>query len=440
MVFSRDPKPSSSSHIPQPPEISPFAPPPVQVQPVEDEPPMPVYRSIIDDFLTNNPFKPVPGEPVSGQRRLSPIRIPPVSAEVQREELPEEETLQMQPLVQRQDASSLLNVAAMNSTQKLEAALKRTLPLLPTEVRAKVQALLSPEALATMVAVAAVWAASHAVGVGEVIDLVLLGLGVLALGTEVVGVVQDVGGFVTGSLDAKSTVDLDRAAEHLARAIATVGVDTVIALLTRGLGKKAKATRSTNLTRYRSTPKVRSEFRERFINQEPHFQKSEAYISQLKAVFPELKDIPNEDLIGVRGYTSNDYTKLNTALRSKDPKQLAELDSYFKTASSGINHLPPYKGEVYRGTNLSPEIAARYKVGKIVTEDAFTSATIDRGSKFGGNTEFVIQSVNGRDISFLSEIPSEKEVLFAPGTRFKVLSVDIEPMAGHRTIYLLENP
>ncbi|WP_218082353.1 hypothetical protein [Anthocerotibacter panamensis] len=70
-------------------------------------------------------------------------------------------------------------------------------------------------------------------GVGEIADLALLGLGVLALGTEVVGVVQDVGGFVTGSMDAKSTADLDRAAEHLARAVATIGVDTVLAVLMR---------------------------------------------------------------------------------------------------------------------------------------------------------------------------------------------------------------
>ncbi|WP_218081684.1 hypothetical protein [Anthocerotibacter panamensis] len=52
--------------------------------------------------------------------------------------------------------------------------------------------------------------------------------------------VQDVGGFVTGSLDAKSTADLDRAAEHLARAIATVGVDTVIAVLMHKAGNAAK--------------------------------------------------------------------------------------------------------------------------------------------------------------------------------------------------------
>ncbi|WP_218081808.1 hypothetical protein [Anthocerotibacter panamensis] len=72
----------------------------------------------------------------------------------------------------------------------------------------------------------------------------LLGLGITALGTEVVGVVQDVGGFVTGSLDAKSTADLDRVAGHLARAIATVGVDTVLAVLTHKAGKAMKGEKS----------------------------------------------------------------------------------------------------------------------------------------------------------------------------------------------------
>ncbi|WP_218082851.1 hypothetical protein [Anthocerotibacter panamensis] len=76
---ARQPKPA-------PPTTSPNRtrkPPVVQAQPVEAEPPMPVYRSIIDDFLTNNPLQQVPGEPASGQRRLSLIQIPSVSAEAQ---------------------------------------------------------------------------------------------------------------------------------------------------------------------------------------------------------------------------------------------------------------------------------------------------------------------------------------------------------------------
>ncbi|WP_218082235.1 hypothetical protein [Anthocerotibacter panamensis] len=43
-------------------------------------------------------------------------------------------------------------------------------PLLPEHARAQIQALLSPKALATMAGVTGLWAASHAVGVGEVIE------------------------------------------------------------------------------------------------------------------------------------------------------------------------------------------------------------------------------------------------------------------------------
>ncbi|WP_218082206.1 hypothetical protein [Anthocerotibacter panamensis] len=91
---SRKPKSSSDDHISQPPKTATFKPPVVQAQPVEAEPPMPVYRSIIDDLLTNNPLKQVPGEPASGERRLSPIQIPSVSAEVQRQEQTKEATQQ----------------------------------------------------------------------------------------------------------------------------------------------------------------------------------------------------------------------------------------------------------------------------------------------------------------------------------------------------------
>ncbi|WP_218080577.1 hypothetical protein [Anthocerotibacter panamensis] len=73
---------------------------------------------------------------------------------------------------------------------------------------------------------AGVWAVSHALGIGEVIDLVLLGVGIL--GTEVVTIAQDLVGFVNRALQAQTEADLEKAAEHLARAVAVVGVDVVL--------------------------------------------------------------------------------------------------------------------------------------------------------------------------------------------------------------------
>ncbi len=54
-----------------------------------------------------------------------------------------------------------------------------------------------------------------------------------------------------------------------------------------------------------------------------------------------------------------------------------------------------------------------------MTEAAFTSASVGRG--FGGNVRFTIRSLHGKRIDRLSRYPSEREVLFRAGTRFRVL-------------------
>ncbi len=194
------------------------------------------------------------------------------------------------------------------------------------------------------------------------------------------------------------------------------------------------------LAQYLSDPQKRQEFRDQFIAQNPRFQEYETWLNRIVSQHPELGNIPIEDLIALRGYTSDDYRDLNTALRTKKPEDLARLDSYLKTAASGLNQLPPYQGQVYRGTTLSDEVLAKYKAGEVVTEDAFTSTSASSQSQFPGNVNFVIQSTKGRDISFLSELPHEKEILFGPGTKFKVLRVDKDPTTGKSIIYMTEVP
>ncbi len=130
------------------------------------------------------------------------------------------------------------DVAAMNPAQKLGTAIERALPMLPSDVRAKVAGMLTPENLALMGGITAAWAASHAIGVGEVADVVALGIGAITLGPEVVGAAKDFAGFVTGALGATSNADLNGAAAHFSKFVSTVGVDTAAALL---LHKAAKA-------------------------------------------------------------------------------------------------------------------------------------------------------------------------------------------------------
>ncbi len=144
----------------------------------------------------------------------------------------------------------------------------------------------------------------------------------------------------------------------------------------------------------------------------------------MKLKNPEIKDIPTEDLVAIKAYTSEDYYEgLNTPLRTKNEASLKRKESHIVCAVSGLNQLPVYKGIVFRGRDLTTLEAEGYKPGEIVREQAFTSTSYTKNAAFKKNTEFVIYSETGRKIDFLSLHPHEKEVLFKPGTKFEVLEV-----------------
>jgi hypothetical protein len=69
-------------------------------------------------------------------------------------------------------------VAGMTASEKIAEALRRSLPLLLADARAEVEKLLEPATLAILAGVLVVWAGSHFFGVGEVVDVVLLAVGV----------------------------------------------------------------------------------------------------------------------------------------------------------------------------------------------------------------------------------------------------------------------
>ncbi|MFZ9520615.1 MAG: ADP-ribosyltransferase [Silvanigrellaceae bacterium] len=131
-------------------------------------------------------------------------------------------------------------------------------------------------------------------------------------------------------------------------------------------------------------------------------------------------------------YTRMGYTPINNALRSGNQAELAALRPVIEAASSGLTKLSEkaFQGVVYRGISLSDELSAVYKVGANVTEKAFTSTTRNAGERFAGNTIFQITSKSGRMIDEISEFKNEMEVLFPPGTVFKVVSRGVETLRG----------
>jgi hypothetical protein len=118
--------------------------------------------------------------------------------------------------------------------ERLGETLTRAAPKLGPEAGAQLKALIEPSALAMMAGVLVAWVASHSFGLGEIIDVVMLAMGVVSVGWAIFGGVDDLYEFAVGVYRAQTTRDLDRAAEFLAKAVAVLGVQAVLAVLFRG--------------------------------------------------------------------------------------------------------------------------------------------------------------------------------------------------------------
>lgn len=95
--------------------------------------------------------------------------------------------------------------------------------------------MLKPETFAFIGATLALWAAgSHFFGIGEIVDAVLLIIGMVTIGFAVFEGSSEFYEFTHGAMDATSDADLDVAAQHFARSVTLLGIATVQALLMRG--------------------------------------------------------------------------------------------------------------------------------------------------------------------------------------------------------------
>ena len=65
---------------------------------------------------------------------------------------------------------STTTVVTWSAPDKLGEAMRRSLPRLAPGVRAEVEKLLTPEALAVIAGVLGLWVGSHFIGIGEIID------------------------------------------------------------------------------------------------------------------------------------------------------------------------------------------------------------------------------------------------------------------------------
>jgi hypothetical protein len=133
-----------------------------------------------------------------------------------------------------QNATRNTVVVRMSAAEKIGEAIRRSLPHIPSDAQALVRSFLHPHSLAIIAGTLAVWATSHAFGVGEIVDVILIGIGVATVGFSVFEGAVELYGFVTGAQSAQSEADLEKAGQYFARAVTLLGISTLQAILLRG--------------------------------------------------------------------------------------------------------------------------------------------------------------------------------------------------------------
>ncbi|RKW63330.1 MAG: hypothetical protein D8B49_02635, partial [Riemerella sp.] len=135
-------------------------------------------------------------------------------------------------------------------------------------------------------------------------------------------------------------------------------------------------------------------------------------------------------------YTGDFFVDINFYLRNGGEPKEEFFERYKKVMNSALDKLESYKGNVYRGADLSSEIINKYKkaaeTGEPYTENHYLSTSKDREKSFDRNTKYKILSKNGKQIEELSYFSHEKEVLFKEGTQFKILKIYVDEQGFNR--------
>jgi hypothetical protein len=152
----------------------------------------------------------------------------------------------------RRPYAAVVHTLSLSPSEKMTEALLRAMSKLPRERKDAFLRMVLPEALKAMVAIFVFWAGIHAFGVGEAVDVILIGIGYSLVGAAVFEGVETMYEGTKAALAANNDGQLDMAAETMARGITTLGVTTLVLLLThRGQQSTAGSAAETNETQWR---------------------------------------------------------------------------------------------------------------------------------------------------------------------------------------------
>lgn len=181
----------------------------------------------------------------------------------------------------------------------------------------------------------------------------------------------------------------------------------------------------------RVAPTIRDRLRR--IMGAANFDARAAEVPRIRANAPEVAHLTDEEIIAIRGYADNlvndtlsegiqDYIRINRALRTRNRAELAALETYIQQIRSGMRKLPEHRGTVFRILkNVDPsDVRAEFAEGKRWKDLGFLSTSAGRPMDHSRVTIQLEGTSGGRAVGAISPYP-EREILFEPGARFKVI-------------------
>lgn len=140
-----------------------------------------------------------------------------------------------------------------------------------------------------------------------------------------------------------------------------------------------------------------------------------------------MKSLSGNEMTALVGYTSNLYSAFSNPLRKNAGKADFSKNNLAltQTAISAMNKFKSYSGKVYRHDSIFPGFKELNRPGGVTTDLGFMSTAREQGGAASGGTDhdvlLVLTSKTGKEIAIASIFGGEGEVLFKPGTRFKVI-------------------
>lgn len=152
------------------------------------------------------------------------------------------------------------------------------------------------------------------------------------------------------------------------------------------------------------------------------------------------KEMNEAEFVAIMAYTGSHYKKLNTELRgfgqALESDMTPEQVSMSRLMYSGLKKLPIYEGNCTRMTD-KVEVEG-WKVGnEVVVKQYYSVGMGEKPSTFlNKKVVITIESKSSKILNKMSQYPDEKEVIFVPGTRLKVVRVDEESIEGQTITFV----